>query len=64
MVNFNFVCLFGGGRRRRQLVGNLNKTRIYWKFVRKQNIALCGELVWEGVVDLYEDRLWNVQMNE
>jgi len=49
MVKFNFVYLFSGGRRRRQLVGNIKKNRIYWKFMRKQNIALCGELVWEGL---------------
>jgi len=64
MVKFNFVCLFGGGRRRRQIVGNIKKRRKYWKFMKKQNIVLCGELVWEGTMDLYGDRLWNVQMNE
>jgi len=52
MATFNFVCLLSEGRISEQPEGELKERRIYWKFMRKRNAALCGELALEEAKDL------------
>ena len=51
----------GRGRRGKQLLHDLKKTKRYCKLKKKSmhQIALCGEMALEEIMDLSQDRLQN-----